>query len=184
MSSRQAYGEAISELRVSAGELGEPDENPGRLGLFFVGNSVKVVTKSIINGVEHLLQPSDESGFIEEKLYLPNQEITSLCTRIHPEAEDKKFDYEIQLNEAKADELGDRLKAFKCTIYVLAAHGVSVISDIDDTIKITKVLSKRALLKHTFYNYFEPVEGMSELYQKWSEQKCQFHYVSASPWQL
>jgi phosphatidate phosphatase APP1 len=25
---------------------------------------------------------------------------------------------------------------------------------------------------------------MSELYQKWSEQKCQFHYVSASPWQL
>ena len=33
-------------------------------------------------------------------------------------------------------------------------------------------------------SYFKAVEGMSELYQKWSEQKCQFHYVSASPWQL
>ncbi len=164
-----------------AGEFGEPNENPGRLGLFFVGNSVKVLTKSIINGVEHLLQPSDESGFIEHQLELPDNEIKALATTIHPESEDRKFEYEIQINESKTDV---RYKTFKCTIYVLAPVGVSVISDIDDTIKVTKVLNKRSLLKHTFYSYFKPVEGMNDLYQKWSEQRCQFHYVSASPWQL
>lgn len=145
---------------------------------------MKVVTKSIINGVEHLLQPSDESGFIEEQLELNDQDIATLAKPIYQQCEDRKFDYDIQLNESKVEEKGDQCRSFKCTIYVLAAHGVSVISDIDDTIKISKVLSKRALLKHTFYSYFKPVEGMSELYRRWSEEKCQFHYVSASPWQL
>jgi len=162
-------------------DFGQPNENPGRLGLFFVGRSVKVVTKSIINGVEHLLQPSDESGFIEEKLELSNEDIQTLSHRIHPDADDRQFEYEIRINESKTDV---DYTGFKCTIYALAHTGVSIISDIDDTIKISKVISKAALLKHTFYNYFEPVTGMSELYQKWAEQKCQFHYVSASPWQL
>ncbi len=151
------------------------------MGLFFVGNSVKIATKLIISDYEHLLQPSDESGFIEEQLELPDKLVQSLCTRIHPQSNDHTFDYEIQLDGCKADAHN---KAFKCTIYVLAPFGVSVISDIDDTIKISQVLSKRSLLKHTFYNYFQPVEGMNEVYQKWSEQNCQFHYVSGSPWQL
>jgi phosphatidate phosphatase APP1 len=151
------------------------------LGLFFVGNSVKVATKSIINGVEHLLQPPDESGFIEEQLELSDHEIKSLCSPIYSETNDQKFDYEIKINESKTDV---NYKSFKCTIYVLAPYGVSIISDIDDTIKITKVLSKPALLKHTFYSYFKPVDGMNELYQIWYTQNCQFHYVSSSPWQL
>ena len=167
------------------GEFGEETENPGRLGLFFVGNSVKVATKSIINGVEYLLQPSDDSGFIEHQLALSDADVNTLSTPIYPSCPDRKFDYEIKLNRpSTTDGKEEHNKAFKCTIYVLASHGVSVISDIDDTIKVSEVLSKRALLKHTFYSYFKPVEGMSELYQKWSEQKCQFHYVSASPWQL
>ncbi len=156
------------------------------MGLFFVGSSIKIATKSIINGVEHLLQPSDESGFIEEHIELPDQEVISHCILTHEGCKDRKFEYEIQINnpKKKVESHEDGYKTFKCTVYVLARHGLSVISDIDDTVKISNVLSKRSLLKHTFYSYFKPVEGMSELYQKWSEQKCQFHYVSASPWQL
>lgn len=165
-------------------DFGTPNENPGRLSLFFVGRSVKVVTKSIFNDIEHFLQPSDESGFIEEKIELTDDEVESLSKPIRPEVNDRTFDYEIQINEAKNDTKTDDFKSFKCTIYVLGVYGISVISDIDDTIKITRVLSKRALLKHTFYDEFIPVNGMSELYQNWSEQKCQFHYVSSSPWQL
>ena len=154
------------------------------MALFFVGNSVRVTTKSIINGVEHLLQPSDESGFIEEEIVLTNDEISSLCTTFHTEFDDRKFDYEIRLDESDRDANSENFVAFKCTIYALAKEGVSVISDIDDTIKITQVLNKGSLLKHTFYNGFKPVEGMNEIYQIWGAQKCQFHYVSASPWQL
>ncbi len=115
---------------------------------------------------------------------LSNQEVTSLCKKVHPNSDDQKFDYEIQIHDTKTEATTTNCKAFPCTIYVLASHGISVISDIDDTIKISQVLSKRRLLKHTFYSYFKPVDGMSELYQKWYEQNCQFHYVSASPWQL
>ncbi|CAF4845665.1 unnamed protein product [Rotaria socialis] len=60
----------------------------------------------------------------------------------------------------------------------------SLLIDIDDTIKFTNAINKTLLLKHTFYDCFEPITGMNELYQKWHEQKCQFHYVSANPWQL
>lgn len=160
----------------------ETKENPGRLGLFFVGNSVKVATKSIINGVEHLLQPSDESGFIEEHLEFSNEEIDALCPNHRCSTIDRQFNYEIQIDSN--NEKSDQIRSFQCTIYIPSSNGISVISDIDDTVKISNVLCKRLLLKHTFYSYFKPVEGMSDLYQKWSEQKCQFHYVSASPWQL
>ncbi|CAF0794734.1 unnamed protein product [Rotaria sp. Silwood1] len=166
-------------------DFGKPNENPGRLGLFFVGRSVEVITKSIINDVEHLLHPSDESGFVEQQIELSDNEIQSLAKKLHPESNDRKFEYEIRIDESTKDSIrSENYKTFKCPIYVLATYGISIISDIDDTIKISKVLSKRSLLKHTFYGDFKPVEGMNELYQKWYEQNCQFHYVSGSPWQL
>ncbi|MBC7818240.1 MAG: DUF2183 domain-containing protein, partial [Planctomycetaceae bacterium] len=61
---------------------------------------------------------------------------------------------------------------------------VRVISDIDDTIKISKVLDKPALMMNTFCRPFQPVPGMSDLYRVWAESGARFHYVSASPWQL
>jgi phosphatidate phosphatase APP1 len=62
--------------------------------------------------------------------------------------------------------------------------GVSVISDIDDTIKHSNVANRRELLRNTFLREFRPVSGMAELYSQWHEQGAAFHYVSSSPWQL
>jgi len=70
-------------------------------------------------------------------------------------------------------------------VYCLAETGVSVISDIDDTIKITNVGDREAMLRSTFLKKFEPVEGMSDVYRRWRAQGADaFHYLSASPWQL
>ena len=66
----------------------------------------------------------------------------------------------------------------------IGPHGLSVISDIDDTIKITMVTDRRAMVHNTFLREFEAVEGMSSLYRNWAEAGCAFHYLSASPWQL
>lgn len=64
-------------------------------------------------------------------------------------------------------------------------EGVSVVSDIDDTIKISQVQDHAALLRNTFLKPLEAVDGMAELYQRWRrEWGAQFHYLSASPWQL
>lgn len=67
---------------------------------------------------------------------------------------------------------------------LLPPRGVSVISDVDDTIKISEVADRRALLSNTFLRQMEPVPGMPQLYRRWSTAGAAFHYVTASPWQL
>lgn len=73
---------------------------------------------------------------------------------------------------------------FNLHAHLLDHHGVSVISDIDDTIKVTDVHSRQALLQNTFLREFRTIDGMSSLYQNWAKQDAAFHYVSSSPWQL
>lgn len=64
---------------------------------------------------------------------------------------------------------------------LLPDEGISVISDIDDTIKITEVLDKKKMLENTFLRPYRAVPGMAEAYRRWADQGVAFHYVSASP---
>lgn len=68
--------------------------------------------------------------------------------------------------------------------HLLREEGVSIVSDIDDTIKVTNVHSRQLLLESTFLRDFESIDGMAGLYRRWAEQDAAFHYVSSSPWQL
>ncbi len=69
-------------------------------------------------------------------------------------------------------------------VQLIGKAGLSVISDIDDTIKVTNVADRQALLANTFLRDFEAVPGMAALYGAWAAKGVRFHYVSASPWQL
>lgn len=69
-------------------------------------------------------------------------------------------------------------------LHCIAADGLSVISDIDDTVKLTNVGDRRELLANTFLRQFRAVPGMVDLYREWHAAGTAFHYVSASPWQL
>ncbi len=69
-------------------------------------------------------------------------------------------------------------------IQLVPPQGISVVSDIDDTIKHTDVASRRELLANTFLRPFQSIPGMAERYQQWEIAGAHFHYVSASPWQL
>jgi phosphatidate phosphatase APP1 len=63
-------------------------------------------------------------------------------------------------------------------------EGLSVISDIDDTIKVTEVpAGKRVVLRNTFLRDWMAAEGMAERYRDFGD-GVMFHYVSGSPWQL
>lgn len=76
-------------------------------------------------------------------------------------------------------------RVFSGKALLVEPEGLSVISDIDDTIKISEVTDKRALLMNTFYRPFKTVPGMASLYRILQERRqARFHYVSASPWQL
>ncbi len=68
-------------------------------------------------------------------------------------------------------------------IRLIGPEGHSVISDIDDTIKITGITEgRRQVILNTFFREYKPVAGMAELYRSWTN--AAFHYVSGSPWQL
>lgn len=70
------------------------------------------------------------------------------------------------------------------SIHVVEPAGLSVISDIDDTVKITNVADRRELLRNTLLREFAAVPGIPAVYRRWQEAGTAFHYVSASPWQL
>jgi phosphatidate phosphatase APP1 len=75
-------------------------------------------------------------------------------------------------------------RTFQGESLLVAPEGLSVISDIDDTIKITEVTDQEALLANTFLKPFEAVPGMADAYQRLAAAQAAFHYVSSSPWQL
>ena len=70
-------------------------------------------------------------------------------------------------------------------LHLIPAEGLSVISDIDDTIKVTQVTDKQAMIRNTFLREFVAAPGMARLYRHWAESRgAVFHFVSSSPWQL
>lgn len=75
-------------------------------------------------------------------------------------------------------------RQFKQLVKLVGPRGVSVISDIDDTIKNSHVLDKKKLAAKTFLLPFKSVDGMPDAYQHWQSKEVVFHYVSSSPWQL
>jgi hypothetical protein len=75
-------------------------------------------------------------------------------------------------------------RKFSGQVHFLSPRGTSVVSDIDDTIKVSEVLDRQKLLENTFLKPFRATPGMIEAYRVLSKQGTAFHYVSASPWQL
>ena len=100
----------------------------------------------------------------------------SIIVRGQPESDGKPCDVSWTL---KSSNVASRLD-----IHFLAPDGLSVISDIDDTIRISHVRKKGALLRGTFLEPFRAVDGMADVFRAWSRCGAQFHYLSATPWQL
>jgi Phosphatidate phosphatase APP1, catalytic domain len=109
---------------------------------------------------------------------------------------DGQFSGVIRLTDAEVGTTGTRTaqiqallagdsRRFLGQINLAEDSGISVISDIDDTIKVTQVQDRKLLLRRTFLEPFKPVPGMAEVYRAWADKSgAQFSYVSASPWQL
>jgi phosphatidate phosphatase APP1 len=67
---------------------------------------------------------------------------------------------------------------------LLPFTGLSVISDIDDTIKITDIpAGESVVLMNTFFRNFVAVPCMADIYRTFGKEVA-FHYVSGAPWQM
>jgi phosphatidate phosphatase APP1 len=75
-------------------------------------------------------------------------------------------------------------RKFRGQVNLISGEGLSIISDIDDTIKISEVTNRKQLLDHTFFLNFKAVQGIAKLYTGLLKEQGALHFVSSSPWQL
>jgi hypothetical protein len=73
------------------------------------------------------------------------------------------------------------------TAFIVPRDAIVVVTDMDDTIKDTRVLDRVLKERNTMVNEFRPVIGMAPAYNGWNTApgaRVHFHVVSAGPWQL
>jgi phosphatidate phosphatase APP1 len=144
-------------------------------GFVAVTEKGKQVDVRIGRHVYTLQKKTARTGHFSGSIRLPQEEVHALAEE--GRLEGNALRYQVALPH------GDE-RRFEGRVHLLDRTGVSVISDIDDTIKHTHVTCRRSLLTNTFLREFEPVPGMAQLYAKWAQQGAALHYVSSSPWQL
>ncbi|OXV07061.1 hypothetical protein Egran_05172 [Elaphomyces granulatus] len=72
-------------------------------------------------------------------------------------------------------------------VHVIKPKGVSLISDIDDTIKHSAILNgAKEIFRNTFVRELADLKilGVKEWYSKLADMEVRMHYVSNAPWQL
>ncbi|HEY2951924.1 MAG TPA: phosphatase domain-containing protein [Verrucomicrobiae bacterium] len=142
---------------------------------FFLGDNERRKRFSILlGGLARELRTSEPNGHFKTRLHLNDSELTAALST----NSNHWLSFELL-------RLGPDQRSFPGSVQLLEENGLSVISDIDDTIKISQVLETRELLRNTFCRPFQPVPGMAAVYQSWAKSaNAKFHYVTASPWQL
>lgn len=123
-----------------------------------------------IGDTDYEMPPSAENGHFKEAVVLSADEVNTI-------AEHGLVRYSILTR-------GPTSREFRGVITLVHPEGRSVISDIDDTIKISEVTDHKALLEYALYREFEAAPGMAETYSDWAGNGTVVHYVSSSPWQL
>ena len=114
---------------------------------------------------QHFHSKTDHNGLVEEKFEVPGH----LSGRLTVNAEVKG--------------LFGKTHSGAGRVRLIEPEGKSVVSDIDDTIKVSEIPAGTGIvLRNTFLRDFVAAEGMLDRYRGFGD--VSFHYVSGSPWQL
>ena len=178
---RERHGVALAVFRKALG-IDESELTPAekeiftsRAGPFLVDNERRKRIFIRLCGRDYNVGPTGADGHVTARIRIP-------ASLVDPSIETFADKRRIALHTIADD---PNVPTVSGEVYLLEPTGISVISDIDDTIKVSEVADRKALLRNTFLKPFEPVDGMAAVYRLWStETKAEFHYVTASPWQL
>ncbi len=122
--------------------------------------------------------PSELAGLFRGELELPVGDLPLLTAADSPIPGDPRW-VEFQALLPAGD-----TRLFQGAAQLLEDRGISIISDVDDTLKHSNVPNRRDLFHNTFSRDFVAIPGMPVLYQECAAHGAAFHYVSGSPWQL
>jgi len=133
--------------------------------------------KLVASVAAHKLQlpASEANGHIRHTATLPTSDLLGVGPAVGKSSFVLRYSLEIPRGDARS---------FLGRVHMIGADGWSVVSDIDDTIKISNIRDKADLMRNTFLRKFKPVEEIAARYTAWSREGAAFHYVSGSPWQL
>jgi len=136
-----------------------------RAGLFLVDvQKNKQLTLVASDSSKIALSKTDKYGAVNEVVPLPMADRNSMW-----------IDYAVQGPEAR----------FTGRALRVPDQGVSIVSDIDDTIRDTHVLNRHEMLMNTFVRPLKAVPDMAELYQNAAALPgVRIHYVSNAPYAL
>ena len=69
------------------------------------------------------------------------------------------------------------------TSYLVSQSGLTVIADIDDILRVTKIYQPKEGLLNTFARPFQPWMNMPEIFANWSQSlpNLHFHYLTTTP---
>ena len=72
------------------------------------------------------------------------------------------------------------------TSYLVPPRGLTIISDIDDILRVTKTWNLKEMMFTTFAKRFEPWGNMPQIYANWSRAlpDAHFHYLTTTPEQV
>ncbi len=135
----------------------------------------KQIAVKLGDAVHTLPRKTRPNGHFVGTLKVADEHLSPLITATSPNHR--------QVSLEVCTQAGDTL-GLKGQVHLVDPQGVSIISDIDDTLKHSHVMCRRTLLANTFLKEFEPIAGMAQLFQSWEAQGAAFHYVSSCPWQL
>ncbi len=144
------------------------------LGFTVYQHGGKQIAVKIGDKVYQLRNKSKKNGQFRGTIFIPQEDVDTIAMAV---GATRHVRYAIHSEFEVATPLEGLIK-------LIDDQGISVISDIDDTVKHTEVTTRKDMLANTFLHEFVTVPGMVELYQKWHEQGASFHYVTSSPWQL
>jgi phosphatidate phosphatase APP1 len=176
-----AVADAASSL-VTAGESREQknlhtrladfvaDDEPGeKVVLAFDGDSTK--TRYRIAAADGTFPSSNAHGLVEGTLTLSDTVAQRLL------AEQGSKDGWLTYRAVSKDHTGVG------RVRLIGPAGVSVISDIDDTIKVTQIpLGIGVVVKNTFFRDFDSTTELAAVYKELAG--APVHYVSGGPWQM
>lgn len=121
-------------------------------------------------GKTYILPASEPNGHFQQVIQLKSSDVSKYATN-------NTLSFEAITKSGET-------RRFTGTAMLVPPTGISVISDIDDTIKLSHVTNRKKLLEYTFLREFAAAPGMVNLYRNWANHNTAFHYVSSSPWQL
>ncbi len=140
---------------------------------FFVDNQRFKRLSIRLQGKIYTLEKSAANGHFHGRIRIPAQEVARW-----------PLDTGRRIGFRAVTDANDT-RRFSGQIQFIPPEGISVISDIDDTIKHSQVHDKTRLLRNTFLLPYQAIPGMAASYRRWAARPdVVFHYLTASPWQL